>query len=109
MKASFSTWIRCRSSFEMQVALKLINSQVLRNTPKVNNGCHKLTAAIVFLRYILLQIEEMLGDDESRTFAFTVFMTTESCTTTSLMTTSNVKATCPNLKNNNNERLPVDR
>ena len=29
-----STWIRCRSSFEVQVAFKLINSQDLRNTPK---------------------------------------------------------------------------
>ena len=36
-------------------------------------------------------------------------LTTESCTTTSLMTTRNLCAMCPNLKNNNNEYLPVDR
>ena len=35
-------------------------------------------------------------------------MTTESCTSTSQMTTWNVRAMCPNLKNNNNEHLPVD-
>ena len=35
-------------------------------------------------------------------------MTTESCTSTSQMTTWNVKAMCPSLKNNNNEHLPVD-
>ena len=36
-------------------------------------------------------------------------MTTKSCTSTSQMTTRNVRAMCPNLKNNNNEHLPVDR
>ena len=41
---SFSTWIHCRSSFEVKVALKLINSQDLRVTPKVNNGSlHKIS------------------------------------------------------------------
>ena len=35
-------------------------------------------------------------------------MTTESCTRTSEMTTWNVRAMCRNLKNNNNEHLPVD-
>ena len=44
-----STWIRCRSSFEVQVALKLINSQDLRDTPKVNNGDHKLTVVVVLI------------------------------------------------------------
>ena len=36
-------------------------------------------------------------------------MTTESCTSSSQMTTRNLRAMCPNLKNNNNELLPVDR
>ena len=35
-------------------------------------------------------------------------MTTESCTTTSLMTTWNWRTMCQNFKNNNNEQLPVD-
>ena len=33
----------------MQVALKLINSQDLRDAPKVNNGGHKLTVAVVLI------------------------------------------------------------
>ena len=98
----------------MQVALKLINSQDLRDTPKVNNDSHKLTVAVVLIHVTSFdtfspQIEGTLGEDESRKFSFTVFMTAESCTTTSLMTTSNVRAMCPNLKNINNEHLPVDR
>ena len=36
-------------------------------------------------------------------------LTTEYCATTSLMTTRNLCAMSPNLKNNNNEYLPVDR
>ena len=59
-----------------------------------------------FLRYILPQIEGTLGEDDSHEFSFTVFMTTESCTTTSLMITRNLRAI--NLKNNNNEHLPFD-
>ena len=78
--------------------------------PKVNNGSHKTInhsrRPDNFLQYILLQIEGTLGEDESRKFSFAVFMTTESCTTTSLMTTRNKMA---NLKNNNNKHLPVDR
>ena len=35
-------------------------------------------------------------------------MTTESCTTTSLMTTRHQRALCPSLKNYNNEHLPFD-
>ena len=36
-------------------------------------------------------------------------LTTESCTTTRLMTMRNLWAMCPNFKNNNNKHLPVDR
>ena len=46
--SSFGTWIHCRSSFEVKVALKLINFQDLRDTSKVNNGgLHKLPVAVV--------------------------------------------------------------
>ena len=61
-----------------------------------------------FLRYILPQIEGTLEEDESRKFSFTVFMTTESCTATSLMTSRNLRALCPNLKNNKDEHLLSD-
>ena len=45
-----------------------------------------------FLRCILPQIEGTPGEDESRKFSCTVFMTTESCTTTSVMTTRSLRA-----------------
>ena len=62
-----------------------------------------------FLRYILRQTEGTLREDESSKFSFTVFMTTQSCTTTGLTSTRNLRAMCRNLKNNSNEQLPVDR
>ena len=52
-------------------------------------------------------IDGTLGEDESSKFSFTV-LTTESCTTTSLMTAWNLRTICNNFKNNNNEHWPVD-
>ena len=61
-----------------------------------------------FLWYILPQIDGTPEEDESSKFPFTVFMTTESCTTTSLMSTRNLRTMCQNFKNDNNEHLLVD-
>ena len=89
----------------MQVALKFINSQDLQDMPKVNNGGHKLTIAIVLITSFHTSSRRLKEQDESHKFSFAIFMTTDSCTTTSLMTTRNVTA---NLKKDNNEHLLVD-
>ena len=91
----------------MQVALKVDQFSGL-DTTKVNNDVNRSRRSDNFLRYILPQIEGTLGEDDSRKSSFTVFMTTQSCTSTSQMTTRNVRAMCPNWKKNNNEHLPVD-
>ena len=43
------------------------------------------------------------------TLSSTIFMTTESYTSTSQITTRNVRAICTNSKNNNNERLIAEK
>ena len=54
-----------------------------------------------FLWYILPQIDGTPEEDESSKFSFTVFMTTESYTSASLMSTRNLRTMCQNFKNDN--------
>ena len=104
----YSTWLRCRSSFEVQVALKLFNSQDLRDTPNVNNGGHIITVVVVLISsFGTFSCRSKVRWEKMKVVSF--HLTTESFTSTSLMTTRNLCAMCPNLKNNNNEHLPVDR
>ena len=73
--------------------------------PKVHNGSHKLTIAIVLITSFDTSSRRSKEQDESHKFSFAIFMTTDSCTTTSLMTTRNVTA---NLKKKQ-QRTLVDR
>ena len=100
----FGTKNNFPSFFVREKGLAHIYKKAIHYFP-VSYFCFATSQNCIFLP----QIEGTLGEDDSRKSSFTFFMTTESCTSTSQITTRNVRAMCPiNLKNNNNEHLPVD-